>query len=78
MCGALICFSEDPFLWLFVTGLFFLFVGFTGWAVMVTTVRSLAREVQGRAPGSSDQLHRSGERKHGRSEPLTSPGQKNA
>lgn len=26
--------------------------------------------VKGRAPGSSEQLHRSGERKHGRSEPL--------
>lgn len=31
--------------------------------------------VNGRAPGSSEQLHRSGERKHGRSEPLTAPRQ---
>lgn len=30
-------------------------------------------QVKGRAHGSSEQLHRSGERKHGRSEPLNAP-----
>ncbi|RTU44726.1 hypothetical protein DY975_23945, partial [Pseudomonas aeruginosa] len=32
--------------------------------------RTVADPVKGRAPGSSEQLHRSGERKHGRSAPL--------
>ncbi|MNP42138.1 hypothetical protein D3C76_1358800 [compost metagenome] len=46
-----------------------------GWgaprAALALAVR-LARiiPVKGRAPGSSEQLHRSGERKHGRSAPL--------
>lgn len=37
---------------------------------LIQTVRAVADPVKGRAPGSSEQPHRSGERKHGRSAPL--------
>lgn len=36
---------------------------------LIQAIRT-ADPVKGRAPGSSEQLHRSGERKHGRSAPL--------
>ncbi|HBP5399863.1 hypothetical protein IPC41_29660 [Pseudomonas aeruginosa] len=37
---------------------------------LIQAARTVADPVKGRAPGSSEQLHRSGERKHGRSAPL--------
>ncbi|EOZ4918588.1 TPA: hypothetical protein ACXLBT_006448, partial [Pseudomonas aeruginosa] len=37
---------------------------------LIRAARTVADPVKGRAPGSSEQLHRSGERKHGRSAPL--------
>ncbi|HID8095514.1 hypothetical protein, partial [Pseudomonas aeruginosa] len=37
---------------------------------LIQAIRTVADPVKGRAPGSSEQLHRSGERKHGRSAPL--------
>ncbi len=40
---------------------------------LIQAIRTVADPVKGRAPGSSEQLHRSGERKHGRSAPLTPP-----
>jgi len=45
----------------------------TALALAVRPARSIP--VKGRAPGSSEQLHRSGERRHGRSEPLMAPQQ---
>lgn len=44
-------------------------------AVYVLTDGATLAPVKGRAPGSSEQLHRSGERRHGRSEPLMAPRQ---
>lgn len=38
---------------------------------LIQAARTVADPVKGRAPGSSEQPHRSGERKHGRSAPLT-------
>ncbi|HBO9705571.1 TPA: hypothetical protein L5F83_005818 [Pseudomonas aeruginosa] len=40
---------------------------------LIQAARTVADPVKGRAPGSSEQLHRSGERKHGRSAPLNAP-----
>lgn len=37
---------------------------------LIQAARTVADPVKGRAPGSSEQHHRSGERKHGRSAPL--------
>lgn len=37
---------------------------------LIQAARTVADPVKGRAPGSSEQLYRSGERKHGRSAPL--------
>ncbi len=37
---------------------------------LIRAARTVADPVKGRAPGSSEQPHRSGERKHGRSAPL--------
>ncbi len=37
---------------------------------LIQAARTVADPVKGRAPGSSEQPHRSGERKHGRSAPL--------
>ncbi|WP_181449523.1 hypothetical protein [Pseudomonas aeruginosa] len=37
---------------------------------LIQAARTVTDPVKGRAPGSSEQLHRSGERKHGRSAPL--------
>ena len=37
---------------------------------LIQAARTVADPVKGRAPGSSEQPHRSVERKHGRSEPL--------
>lgn len=37
---------------------------------LIQAARTVADPVKGRAPGSSEQLHRSGERKYGRSAPL--------
>lgn len=45
---------------------------------LIRLSRFVGAQVKGRAPGSSDQLHRSGERKHGRSEPLNPPRRENA
>lgn len=44
-------------------------------AVYVHPIGASLAPVKGRAPGSSEQLHRSGERRHGRSEPLMAPRQ---
>ncbi len=40
---------------------------------LIQAARTVADPVKGRAPGSSEQPHRSGERKHGRSAPLNAP-----
>ncbi|SUC99500.1 Uncharacterised protein [Pseudomonas aeruginosa] len=37
---------------------------------LIQAARTVADPIKGRAPGSSEQLYRSGERKHGRSAPL--------
>ncbi|MEF2962950.1 hypothetical protein, partial [Pseudomonas aeruginosa] len=37
---------------------------------LIQAARTVVDPVKGRAPGSSEQPHRSGERKHGRSAPL--------